>query len=120
MGTSIRWHLINARNSHSMEMMEFDFEMDLPTIRTETSETLESSPVLDRLKLKTSHKIFHTANQDMINLTILLSADMAIDLRLVLRLMNKMFLKTISRRHLIWFVLPQPTIPIMNYQTPDR
>ena len=54
------------------------------------------------------------ANQEVIKLTTLPSADLMIDLRLVLRPMNKSFRSTIVRHHLVWFASPQPMIPITN------
>ena len=84
--------------------MESDLEMDLLTIRTETGETLEIFSVPHRLKEDTSHKINHTPNPEVINLTIQPSAHITINIRLVLRLRNKNFNKTITRRHLLWFV----------------
>ena len=47
------------------------------------------------------------------------SADLTIKLRLVLHLTNKKFYKTVTRHHLIWFVLSEP-IPLLNYQTSVR
>ena len=43
-------------------------------------------------------KITHIANQEVINLTTLLSADLTIELRLVLRSTNKTFSKTKNQR----------------------
>ena len=91
-------------------MMEIDRQMDLSTVRKEIGEPMETFLILHRLKGETSYKTFHTANQEAINLTILLSADMRIDLRLVLQPMNKNFHKTITRCHLTCFASPQPTI----------
>ena len=45
-----------------------------------------------------------------------LSADLTIDLRLVLRPINKSFRRTIIRHHLMWFASPQPMIPLTNYR----
>ena len=123
MGTTIRTmedHMINVQISHSIEAMEIDLGMNLLIIRVGPGETMETSLVLYRLKGETSHKIVHTANQGVVSLTILVSADLTIDLGWVLRLTNKIFPKTITRRHLILFVSPQPTKPFMNYQTPVR
>ena len=91
MGITIRAredHLINAQIGHLIEAMEIDPERYLSTIRMGTGETIEVFPVLHRLKGETSHKIFLIANQDVISLTTLLSADQTINLRLVLRPMN--------------------------------
>ena len=52
-------------------------------------------------------------------LTILPSADLKIDLGLGLHLTNKKLHKTLTGRHLMWFASPQPTVPLMNYQTFD-
>ena len=123
MGVTIRAmqdHMINAQISHSREAMEIDPEMDLSIIRMGPGEKKDTSLVLHRLKGETSHKVDHTASQGLINLTILLSADLIIDLRRVLRLTNKNFHKIITRRHLKWFFSPQPTKPLMNYQTSVR
>ena len=92
--------MINAQINHSIEEMEIDTEMDLSTLRMGPGETTETSLFLHRLKGETSHRIVHTASQRVISLTILLSADLTIDLRRVLRLTNKKFPKTITRRHL--------------------
>ena len=80
----------------------------------ETGETMEIFLVLHRLRGEAFHKKIHTANQEVISLTILFSADLTIDLRLVLNVTNKNFHKTITRRHLRWFTLPQLTIPLMK------
>ena len=106
--------LINAQISHSKEAMENDPEMDLSIIRMGPGETMETHLVLHRLKRETSHKIVHTASQEVINLTILLSTDLTIDLRRVLRLTNKSFHKRITRRHLIRFVRPLLTKPLLK------
>ena len=81
--------MIHARINHSIEAMEIDLEMDLSAIRMETGKTMEIFVVLHLLKGETCHKIIHTANQEVINLTTLLSADVIIDLRMVLHLRNK-------------------------------
>ena len=104
MGTTIRKtedHMINAQVTHSIEALEIDLKMGFSTIRSETGATMEVILVLQRLKGETSHKINHIANQEVINRAILLSADLIIDLRLVLHLMNKNLHKTITRRHLM-------------------
>ena len=113
-------HMINAQISHSMEAIEIDTELDLSIFRMGPGETKETSLVLHRLKGETSHRIVYTASQGVISLTFLLSADLTIDLRRVLRLTNKKFPKTITRRHLIRFLSPQPTKPLMIYQTSVR
>ena len=118
-GTTIRIqedHMINCQIIHSIEAMEVDLEMELSTIRIETGETLENVLVVNRRKGETSHRIFHIANQEVINLTIQLSADLKIDLRLVLHLTNKIFHETITRFHAMWFALTKLTLPLMNYQ----
>ena len=104
-------HMINAQISHSIDMIEIDLEMVLLTTRMGTGETMEIFLVLHRLKEETSHKITPLANQEVINLTTLRSADLTIGRRLVLRPMNKHFRKTIIRHHLMWFASPQPMIP---------
>ena len=99
-GTTIRImedHMTKAQISHSIEAMETDLEMNLSTIRMETGETMELFLVLRRLKEETSHKITPIAHQEVINLTTLRSADLTIDLQLVLRPMNKSVRKTITR-----------------------
>ena len=45
--------------------------------------------VFHRLKRETFHKISHTVNQELIKISILLSADLTVDLGLVLNLSNK-------------------------------
>ena len=104
MGITIRPmedHMINAQISHSTEAMEIVPEMDLSIIRMGPGETTETSLNLHLLKGEASHKIVHTASQGVISLLIPISADLTIDLRRVLRLTNKNFHKTITRRHLI-------------------
>ena len=108
------YHIINAQTSHSIEIMEIDLERSLSTIRLRTGETMEIFLVPHRLKEETSHKIIPIANQEVINLTTLRSANLTIDLRLVLRPMNKSFRRTIIRHHLMWFASPQPMIPLTN------
>ena len=105
--------LINAQISHSIEAMETDPEMNLSTIRTGTGETMETFLVLHRLKGEISHKIIPIANQEMINLTTLLFADLTIDQRLLLHPMNKNS-RQATIKHLMWSALPQPTMPSMN------
>ena len=108
--------MINAQISHSIETMEIGPEMNLSTIRMVTDVTMEDFLVLHRLEGENFQQKFHTASQEVINLTIVLSADLTIDLRLVLRLTNKSFHQTVFRHHLLWFASPQSTIPLMNYQ----
>ena len=48
-------HMINAQISHSKEMMEIDFELDLSTNPMGTGGTMEIFLVLHRLKEETSH-----------------------------------------------------------------
>ena len=100
MGTTVQTtagHMINAQISLSKETMETDLEMDLSTARMGTVETMEIFPVLHRLKGETSHKMCRIANQEVISLRTLLSADLTIDLQLVLRPMNKSFRKNKSQ-----------------------
>ena len=108
--------LINAQISHSIEAMETDLEMSLSTIRMKTGETMEIFLVLHRLKGETSHKIIPIANQEMINLTTLLSVGLTIDLLLVLHPMNKNFRRILIKHHLMWFASPQLMKPITNYR----
>ena len=117
MGTTFRTtedQMINAQISHSKKTMKIDLERDFSTTRMGTGETMEVFSVLHRLKGETSHKINPFANQEVISLTTLLSANLTIDLRLVLRPLNKSFRKTIIRLHLMWFASQQPTIPLRN------
>ena len=119
MGTTVRTtedHMINAQISNSIEMTEIDLGMVLPTTRMGTGKTMENFLVLHRLKKKTTRRIVQTANEEVISPTTLLSADLTIDLRLVLRPTNKNFRGTIIRQHLMWFVSPQPTILLTKYQ----
>ena len=90
--------------------------MGLFTTLMETGETTEISLVLHQLKDETSHKTTLIANQEMTNLITLRSADLTIDLRLVLRPMKKSFRRTIIRHHLLWFGLPQPMILLTKYR----
>ena len=108
-------HMINAQINQSIETMEIGLEMDLLTIM-ETSELTEIFLVLHRLLGEIYHKTIHTAKQEVINITILLSADLTVDLRLVSHLTKKNFHKTTRRRPMSSASL-QPTIPLMNYQT---
>ena len=83
MDTTIRKtenHMFNTQISYSIEAMEIDLEMDLSTTRMGTCEKVENFPVLHRLKGDIFHKIFHIANQEVKNLTILPSAELTIDL----------------------------------------
>ena len=119
MGITVRImkdRMINAKISHLTETMEIGLETDPSTTRMGTGETMEIFLVLRRLKEETSHKITSIANQELTNLITLRSADLTIDLRLVLRPTNKNFRKTIIRQHLRWFVSPQPTILLRKYQ----
>ena len=97
-------------------MTEIDLGMVLSTIRMGTGETMEVFLVLRRFKREISRIITHTANQEVISPSTLLSADLTKDLRLVSRPTNKNFRKTITREHLMWFVSPQPTILLTKYQ----
>ena len=120
MGTTIRImedHMINAQISHSIEVTEIDLGMDLSTIRMGIGVAMETLLVLHQLKGETFHKIAHTASQEVISLTILLSADLTVDLQPGLQPTNKTFLKLITRRQLKLFVSLRPTIPLTNYQT---
>ena len=107
-------HLINAQVNHSIETMEIDPKMDLSTIRMETGGVMETFLVLHQIQEKTSHKIIPIVNQGVINVTTLRSADLTIDLRLVLPPMNKNFRRTIIKHHLMWFVSTQPMISSTN------
>ena len=107
-------HMINAQISHTTDMMEMYLGMDLLITRMGTVEAMEIFLVLHRLKEETSHKVTPIANQKVISLTTLRSADLTTDLRLVLRPMNKSFRRTIIRHHLMWFASPQPMIPLAN------
>ena len=88
--------MINAKIGHSTETMEMDLATNRSTIRMGTGETMETFLVPHRLKRQTIRKAVHTANQEVINPTILLSADLTIDLRLVVRPTNKNFHKTMT------------------------
>ena len=109
-------HMINARISNSTDMTEIDLGVVLSTTQMGTGETMEIFLVLHRLKGEIIRRIVQIANQEMIGPTTLLSADLTIDLRLVLRPTNKNFRRTITRQHLMWLVSPQPTILLMKYQ----
>ena len=94
-------HLIDAHISHLIETLEIDLGMVLSTTRMGTGETMEIFLSLHRLKEENIRRIVHTANQEVISPIILRSADLTIDLRLVLRHMNKVFRGTIIRHHLM-------------------
>ena len=113
-------HMINAQINHSIETMEIGLKMILLIIRLGTAETMGIFLVLHRFKGETSYKIFHIANQEVINSATLPSADLTIDPRLVIHPTNKSSRKTITRLPLMWFVLPQPTIQLMNCQISAR
>ena len=98
-------------NQSLIETMEIDPEMDPGTIRMETGRPMETFLASHQIPEETSHKIIPTANQEVINLTTLRSADLTINLRLPLRPMNRNFSRTIFRHHLMWFISPQPMIP---------
>ena len=118
MGTTVRMiedHLTNAQISHLIETMETDPDMNLSTTRMGTGETMEIFLVLHQIQEETSRKTTPIANYEMINLTTLRSADLTIDQRLVLHPMNKNSLQA-TIKHLMWSALPQPTMPLMNYQ----
>ena len=106
--------LINAQISHLIETMEIDREMGPLGTRMETGDQMESFLVLRPLKDETTHQTT-IANQEMINLLNLRSADLTIDQRLVSHPMNKNSRQTIIK-HLMWSALPQPTMPLMKYQ----
>ena len=108
--------MINAKISHSTETMEIDLEMVFSTSRMGTGGTMEIFLVLHRFKGETIRRIVQTANQEVIGPTILPSAGLTIDLRLVLRPTNKIFRKTITGQHLMWFVSLQLTILLLKYQ----
>ena len=119
MGTTVqttKYHMINVQISNSIEMTEIDLGMVLSTTRIGIGETMGISLVLHRLEGKTIRRIVQTANQEVISPTTLLSADLTIDLRLVLRPTNKHFRETKIRQHLKRFVSPQLTILLMKYQ----
>ena len=84
-------HMINAQISHSKETTEIDLEMNVSTTRMGTGKTMGTSLVLHRLKGETIHRIVFSASQEVISLTIRLSADLTVDLRLGLHTTNKIF-----------------------------
>ena len=117
MGTTIRTiedHMINDQIGHLIETMKVGPEMDFSAIRMETDETTKNFFFLNRLKGETSHKRLNAANQEVINLTFLLPADLTISISPFSHTTNKSLQKTITRRHLISFVSPQTTIPSTN------
>ena len=71
--------MINTKINHSRKTIEIDLEMDLLTIEMETVEKLEILLALHRLRGETSEKTFHTVNQEVIKVTIVLSADLTTD-----------------------------------------
>ena len=108
-------HIIDAQTTFSKEIMEIDLELNISTTRMGTGETMEIFLVLHRLKEDTSHKKVFIANQEVSNRTTLRFTDLTINLRLVLRAMNKSFRRTIIRHHLMWFASPQLMILLKNY-----
>ena len=90
--------------------------MDLLTTLMGIDETMGIFLVRHRPKGEIFHKITYTVSLEVINLTILLSADLTVIQRLVLRPMKKNSRRTIIRHHLMWFAVPQPMVLIMNYQ----
>ena len=117
---TIEDHMTNAQINHSLEMTEIDLGMDLSTTRMGTGKTKEIFLVLHLLKEETSHEITPIANQEVINLLTLRSADLVTDLRLVLHPMNKNFRRAIIRHHLMWFASEQPMIPLTNCRISAR
>ena len=124
MGTTIRTmedHMINARTSQLIVNRNGGNRSRNESFINQNGNwrsngRLSRSPSIQR---GTFRKIIHTAIQEVINPTILPSADFTIDLRLVLRPTNKSSRKTIIR-HLMWFASPQPTEPLTKYQTSVR
>ena len=104
-------YLTNAQINHLMEMMETDPDMNLSTTKMGTGDTMEIFLVLHQIQEEISHKIIPIANQEMINLTTLLSAGQTTDLQQTLHPMNRNFRRTIIRHHLMWFVSPPPMTP---------
>ena len=122
-GTNIRImedHMINAQITHSIETMEIDLELHLSTIIMRTGEIVETFRVLHRLNGETFQKIIYAANQEVINLTNLPTANLTSDLRVVSRRTNKIFHRTKARRNLMWSASPQPMIQLKNYQISAR
>ena len=107
--------MINAQINHSTETVEKDRQMGLSTIRIKAGNTLEKFLVLHWIKGEISDSKIHTADQELINLSTLLSADLTIDRRVVSHLTNKNSQKTISRCPPKWCTLLQPTIQLANY-----
>ena len=83
--------LNNAKIRHLIETMEIDREMDPSITRMGTGDQMETFLVLRPLKEETSHKTTPIANQEVINLLTLRSADLTIDRRLALHPMNRKF-----------------------------
>ena len=108
--------MINAQINHSLKMMGIDPEMHISAIGMEAGETLEIFLVLHRLKGEIAHRTILTTNEELVNLTIVLSADLTINRRVVSDLTNRNFRKTSTRRHRMWSALLQPMIPLLGYQ----
>ena len=96
--------MTNTQINHSKETMGIGLEKDLSAIRMEIGDLLELFLVLQWLKGEISHKFVRTANREVINLTILFSADLTIDLRLVSHITIKNFHKTKTGYRPNWFV----------------
>ena len=82
-------HMINVQINQSKETMKVGLEMELSRIRKETGKTTEFYRVLHRPERAMSHRTVHTVNQKVINMTILLFADLTFDRRVVSHLTNK-------------------------------
>ena len=91
--------------------------MDLSTLKIETSEKLEIVFVLHLLITQISDKTTQNARQEEINRSILLSADLTVNLQLVPHLTNKNFYKAITTLHPMWSATIQPAIALTNYET---
>ena len=92
--------------------MEMGVEMDLSTITMGIDETREIFLLLFRLEEESSQGAIQMDSQDMINLTIFISADPTVDRHLT----EKKTLKTITRPHLIVFTSQQSTTISRNDQ----
>ena len=91
-GLAAEWYdnnLTNAQINHLIETMDLGSQMGLSTISTEIVETLKISHVLRVFKLEISRRVFKSAQQEVINLTILPSADLLNDRRVVSHLSKK-------------------------------
>ena len=102
--------MANAKTNRAIETMEIGPEMDHSTIRIESGELKESSLVILPLQVGTSHRSFHTLNQDLITLVILCFVDHIIDRLVAPHLMDKISHTVATKIRRSWSVSAQQMI----------